>query len=82
VAQHTVGSAGRRPATIAPVLSGLRKPLNWFIVIFDWKLAPPMLRDIDATTEPHPIKTAHVLEELDQTTTSAGPANQPIMKAD
>ncbi|MGO8921465.1 MAG: hypothetical protein ACLQF4_00820 [Xanthobacteraceae bacterium] len=41
-----------------------------------------MLRDIDATTEPHPIKTAHVLEELDQTTTSAGPANQPIMKAD
>jgi hypothetical protein len=40
-----------------------------------------MLRDIDATTQPHPVKAAHVLEELDQTAASAGPANQPIMKA-
>jgi hypothetical protein len=46
-----------------------------------WKLAVPMLRDIDATTEPHPIKTAHVLEQLDQSATSSGPANETIMKA-
>jgi hypothetical protein len=44
------------------------------------KLAAPTFGDIDATAETHPIKTAHLIKQLDQTAASAGPANQPITK--
>src|SRR5262245_40010197 len=42
---------------------------------------PPMVRDVTATAEPHPLEAAHIVKKFDQTCGTRRTADQTIMQA-